>query len=159
MSSPSAACFSRPYLPFRGASYHPLPPTAAPRTAVREPAPRGSSFHTNLTQVNSWIDLLLKDYRREPDAAFSETLTVIRTMLKLDPDSRPHAPKVAEVMHSTITTPAVHPMKPPCGLDTPMYGWPGSPLEPQTSHTSSGGGWVKSRSSTSLGSSTRWMAI
>ena len=125
----------------------------------RESAPRDSSFHANLAQVNSWIDLLLKDHRKKPDAAFTQALAVIRTMLQRDPDARPQSRKVAEIMHSAVTSPAVRPMQPHCGLDTPMYGWPGSPLVPQASHASGRSGWRKSHASTSSEGSARWMAI
>lgn len=100
----------------------------------RESAPPDSSFHSNLGQVDSWIENLHKDARKKSDKPFADGLELCREMLQRDPEARPEPRGVADRLYHTIVGPAVAPEMPHCGMH--------SVVDPSLSMF---GGWIAQR--------------
>lgn len=82
----------------------------------RESAPPDSSFHANLSQVNSWIERLHRDARKKTDKPFADGLELCREMLQRSPEARPEPRDVADQLYHTVVGPAVAPDRPHCGM-------------------------------------------
>lgn len=102
----------------------------------RESAPPDSSFHSNLGQVDTWIDRLHRDARKKTDKSFADCLELCREMLQRDPEARPEPRGVADQLYHTIVGSAVAPDRPHCGMH--------SVLDPTLAMF---GGWVSQKDS------------
>ncbi|KAH8888342.1 kinase domain-containing protein [Thozetella sp. PMI_491] len=86
-------------------------PFATHRAAKHKSAGRGgavldSSFHKNLTQVESWMTQLAKDASKKDDAifrGFAPMLHLVERMLALNPADRPAAHDVQKRMYQVLT--------------------------------------------------------
>lgn len=136
----------------------------------RESAPPDSSFHSNLGQVDSWIENLHKDARKKCDTPFADALGLCREMLQRDPEARPEPRGVADRLYHTIVGPAVAPEMPHCGMHSVVDpslcmfgGWvPQRDDSGQSLSTASSIGRASKRSTATSASSMsdkRWLAI
>ncbi|KAM3065889.1 hypothetical protein ACMFMG_009885 [Clarireedia jacksonii] len=65
-----------------------------------------SSFHKNMSQVESWMNTLLKDATKKEDKIFrgvSQVIALCRRMLSADPNERPSASEVQTRLYSILT--------------------------------------------------------
>lgn len=102
----------------------------------RESAPPDSSFHANLSQVDSWIERLHRDARKKTDKPFADGLELCREMLRRGPETRPEPRDVADQLYHTVVGPAVAPDRPHCGMH--------SVIDPTLAMF---GGWVSQKDS------------
>ncbi|KAI9648496.1 hypothetical protein NHQ30_003131 [Ciborinia camelliae] len=65
-----------------------------------------ASFHKNLGQVDSWMNILLKDATKKEDRIFrgvSQLIALSQRMLAFDPNERPMATEVQERIYAILT--------------------------------------------------------
>ncbi|KAL7267822.1 hypothetical protein RUND412_009574 [Rhizina undulata] len=110
----------------------------------RESAPPDASFHANIGQVESWMDILEKDAKKKGYVGFTQVIDLCREMLQREPGLR-QEPRVISDRLYRIALPAVKPEMPHCGLhkmlnpDLALFGgWEGmdGPRDRKSSNSS-----------------------
>ena len=68
----------------------------------RQTAASDQSFHANLGQVSTWIEMLESEAERKDDETISKVLRIIRCMLEKDPAERPHPREVSLALYRIL---------------------------------------------------------
>lgn len=79
---------------------------SAKQKSLSRGAPVDSSFHSNLDQVESWMNTLAKDASKKEDRIFrgiSHLISICSQMLHPEPNERPTAQYVADRIHDILT--------------------------------------------------------
>lgn len=129
----------------------------------RESAPPDSSFHSNLGQVDSWIERLRRDARKKADGPFVDGLELCREMLQRGPEARPEPRNVADRLYHNVVGPAVAPDRPHCGMhgvtDPTLAMFGGWVSQKERSFSASSIGRRSTTTSMSSVSDNRWLAM